>query len=158
MTDLPTFTLIHVLLSVIGIVTGLVAAGGLTAGALLRGWTGLFLATTVLTNATGFGFPFVKVGAPHIVGAISLVVLAVSLAALYWKRLAGGWRAAYVFTAVVALYLNVFVLVVQLLAKIPMLKALAPQGSPAFGGTHLVVLGLFVWLGWAAVKGFRSAR
>jgi hypothetical protein len=158
MTDLPTFTLIHVLISVIGIVTGLAAVGGLMAGALLRGWTGLFLVTTVLTNVTGFGFPFVSVGAPHVVGAISLVVLAVSLAALYWMQLTGGWRTTYVITAVVALYLNVFVLVVQLLAKIPMLKTLAPQGSPAFGGTHLVVLGLFVWLGWAAVKGFRNAR
>jgi hypothetical protein len=156
--DLPTFTLIHVLISVLGIIAGLVAVGGLMAGRLFDGWTRFFLATTLLTSLTGFGFPFEKVGPPHIVGAISLVVLAICLAALYWKKIAGGWRTTYVVSAVIALYLNVFVLVVQLLVKTPVLAKVAPQGSPAFGGTHLVVLALFVWLGWAAVRGFRSAR
>jgi hypothetical protein len=156
--DLPTFTLIHVLISVLGIITGLVAVGGLISGRLLDGWTRFFLATTLLTSLTGFGFPFVKVAPPHIVGAISLLVLAVCLAALYWKRLDRGWRTTFVVTAVVALYLNTFVLVVQLLQKTPVLAKAAPEGSPAFGGTHLVVLALFVWLCWAAIKGFRNAR
>ena len=126
MFDLPMFTLIHVVISVLGIFAGLVVVGGLMAGARLDGWTGLFLVTTILTSVTGFGFPFTKVGPPHVVGAISLVVLAVCLAALYWKRLQGGWRATYVITAVAALYLNVFVLVVQLFGKTPALAQLAP--------------------------------
>ncbi|MES1265875.1 MAG: hypothetical protein ABUU24_09545, partial [Variovorax sp.] len=150
--DLPTFTLVHVLISVLGILSGLVVAGGLASGKLLGGWNGYFLATTVLTSVTGFGFPFVKVGPPHIVGVLSLIVLAVALVALYGKKLAGGWRTAYVITAVVALYLNTFVLVVQLLVKTPPIAKIAPEGSPAFGLTHLVVLGLFGWLGWAALR------
>ena len=155
--DPPTFLLIHIVLSVLGIITGLVVVGGLMAGARLDGWTGFFLSTTVLTSVTGFGFPFVKVLPPHIVGALSLVVLAVCLAARYWKRLAGGWSAIYVVTAVIALYLNTFVLVVQLFAKTPPLAALAPTpGAPAQAGTQLIVLAIFVWLGRAALKGFRS--
>jgi hypothetical protein len=150
--------LIHVLISVLGIITGLVAVGGLVSGRLLDGWTRFFLATTLLTSLTGFGFPFVKVAPPHIVGAVSLLVLAVCLVALFLKKLSGGWRTTYVVTAVVALYLNTFVLVVQLLQKTPPLAKVAPEGSPAFGGTHLVVLGVFVWLGWAAIKGFRIAK
>ena len=154
--DPPTFLLIHVVLSVLGIITGLVVVGGLMAGARLDGWTGVFLAATLLTNITGFGFPFTTVLPPHIVGAISLVVLAVALAARYWKQLSGGWRATYVVTTVTALYLNVFVLVVQLFVKTPPLAALAPTpGSPAHAGTQLVVLAVFVWLGWSALKGFR---
>lgn len=157
--DLSIFVLLHVVLSVLGIITGLVVVGGLMAGARLDGWTGYFLIATVLTSATGFGFPFVKVAPPHIVGAISLVVLAIAVAARYWKQLAGGWRATYVVTAVTALYLNVFVLVVQLFAKTPPLAALAPTpGSPAQAGTQLIVLAIFVWLGWQALKGFRAAK
>src|SRR5262245_36744091 len=110
--DLPMFTLIHVVISVLGIIAGLVVAGGLIAGARLNGWTAFFLVTTILTSATGFGFPFTQVLPPHVVGAISLVVLAVCLVARYWKHLAGRWRAMYVITAVAALYLNVFVLIV----------------------------------------------
>jgi hypothetical protein len=156
--DSPTYLLIHVLISVLAIISGLVVAGGMACGRLLGGWNGYFLATTVLTSATGFGFPFVKVLPPHIVGAISLVVLAVCLFALYVKRLAGGWRKIFVITAMVALYLNVFVLVVQLLQKTPPLAKLAPEGSPAFGATQLIVLALMGWLGWAAFKGFKDAK
>src|SRR5262245_64929856 len=107
--DLPMFTLIHVVISLLGIITGLVVVGGLMAGARLDGWTALFLATTVLTSVTGFGFPFTKVSPAQVVGGLSLVVLAVCLVARYWKQLAGGWRTTYVVTAVTALYLNVFV-------------------------------------------------
>jgi len=157
--DLPMFTLIHVVISVLGIITGLVVVGGLMAGARMDGWNAFFLATTILTSVTGFGFPFTKVSPPHVVGAISLVVLAVCLAARYWKQLEGRWRATYVVTAVAALYLNVFVLVVQLFAKTPALAQLAPtQQEAPFAVTQALVLALFVWIGWAAVRGFRFGR
>jgi hypothetical protein len=83
--DLPMFTLIHVVISVLGIIAGLVVVGGLLADARLNGWTAIFLLTTILTSVTGFGFPFTKVAPPHIVGALSLVVLALCLVARYWK-------------------------------------------------------------------------
>ena len=155
---ITTFTLIHVVLSLVGIFAGLVVVGGLMSGRRLDGWTGLFLFTTVLTNVTGFGFPFVTLLPGHIVGGISLVVLAVTLAALYWKHLAGSWRTAYVVTAVLALYLNVFILVVQLFRRIPALLAASPtQKEPPFVVTQVLTLALFVWLGRAALRGFRTA-
>jgi hypothetical protein len=157
--DLPMFTLIHVVISVLGIIAGLVVVGGLVAGARLDGWTAFFLATTILTSVTGFGFPLTKVSPPHVVGALSLVVLAVCLAARYWKQLEGGWRATYVTTAVAAVYLNVFVLVVQLFVKTPPLAQLAPtQQEAPFAVTQALVFFLFVWLGWAALRGFRMAK
>jgi len=157
--DLSMFTLIHVVISVLGIITGLVVVGGLMAGARMGGWTAFFLATTILTSVTGFGFPFTTVSPPHVVGAISLVVLAVCLAARYGKQLEGGWRTTYVVTAVAALYLNVFVLVVQLFAKTPALAQLAPtQQEAPFAVTQALVLALFVWIGWAAVRSFRPGR
>jgi hypothetical protein len=157
--DLQTFTLFHVFISVLGIIAGLVVLGGLMAGARLDGWTALFLVTTTLTSVTGFGFPAENVTPAHIVGALSLVVLAGCLAARYWMGLARGWRTAYVVTAVVAIYLNVFVLVVQLFAKTPALAQLAPtQQEAPFALTQAAILGLFVWLGWAALRGFRSGR
>jgi len=155
--DLPTFTLIHVVISVLGIIAGLVIVGGLMAGARLDGWTAFFLATTILTSVTGFFFPFTKISPPHVVGALSLVVLAVCLAARYWKQLEGRWRATYVITAVAALYLNVFVLVVQLFVKTPPLAQLAPtQQEAPFAVTQALVLALFVRLGWSALRGFRT--
>jgi hypothetical protein len=157
--DLPMFTLIHVVISVLGIITGLVVVGGLMAGARMDGWAAFFLATTILTSATGFFFPFTRVSPPHVVGALSLVVLAVCLAARYWKQMEGGWRTTYVVTAVAALYFNVFVLVVQLFLKTPPLAQLAPtQQEAPFAVTQALVLALFVWLGWAAVRGFRMGR
>jgi hypothetical protein len=153
------FTLIHVVISIVGILSGLVVLGGLMAGARLEGWTALFLATTALTSITGFGFPASTVSPAQVVGALSLIVLAVCVVARYWLKLARGWRAAYVVTAVVATYLNVFVLVVQLFAKTPALAQLAPtQQEAPFALTQALVLGLFVWLGWAALRGFRTAR
>ena len=157
--DLPMFTLIHVVISVLGIITGLVVVGGLMAGARMDGWTAFFLATTILTSVTGFGFPFTKVLPSHVVGGLSLAVLIVCLAARYWKQLEGGWRATYVITAVAALYLNVFVLVVQLFAKTPALAQLAPtQQEAPFALTQALVLALFVWLGRAALRGFRMGK
>jgi hypothetical protein len=157
--DLEMFTLIHVLISVVGIIAGLVVLGGLMSGARLDGWTALFLLTTTLTSITGFGFDVSGATPARVVGALSLLVLAVCLAARYWMKLARGWRTAYVVTAVVAVYLNTFVLVVQLFAKTPALARLAPtQSELPFSATQALVLGLFVWLGWAALRGFRAAR
>jgi len=157
--DLLTFTLIHVVLSVVGIVAGLVVLGGLMAGVRFAGWIIIYFVTTVLTNVTGFGFPFATLLPSHIVGGVSLVVLPVAIAAFYWMHLDGAWRSIFVVTAVFALYLNVFVLFAQLFQKVPAMIALAPtQTAPAFVVTHLIVIALFVVLGRAAVKGFRTER
>jgi hypothetical protein len=129
------------------------------AGVRFERWTALFLAATVLTNITGFGFPFVTLLPSHIVGALSLVVLPFAIAALYWKHLVGAWRRVFVVLSVLALYLNVFVLLAQLFQKIPILAALAPDPkAPAFAVTQLLVMALFGVLGWAAVSGFRNTR
>jgi len=157
--DIPTFTLFHVVLSLVGIVAGLVVVGGLMAGVRLDGWIGLFLVSTVLTNVTGFGFPFRVLLPSHIVGAVSLILLPVAIAARYWKHLTGSWRRAFVVTSVLALYLNVFVLVVQLFQKTPGLLLVAPgQKGPAFVATHFLILGIFTWLGRAALRGFRAEQ
>ena len=154
---LTTFTLVHVVLSITGIFAGFIVAGGLIAGKRLDGWTGVFLVTTVATSLTGFGFPFVTFLPSHGVAIISLVVLAVVVVARYVKLLAGAWRRIYVAGTVVALYLNVFVLVVQLFRRLPALVVAAPkQEEPPFLLTQLLVLALFAWLGRAAVKGFRA--
>jgi hypothetical protein len=155
MFNILTFTVVHVVLSVVGIVAGLVAVGGMMSGRRLDGWTGLFLATTVLTNVTGFGFPFVTFLPSHGVGILSLLILPVVLFARYLKHLAGSWRGVFVAGAVTTLYLNVFVLVVQLFRRSPALLASAPtQSEPAFVGTQLLVLAMFVVLGRAAWKAF----
>jgi len=154
---ITTFTLIHVVLSLVGIVAGLVVAGGLAAGRRLDGWTGLFLATTALTNITGFGFPFVIFMPSHGVGILSLLILPIVIVARYLKALAGGWRRVFVLGSVLVLYLNVFVLVVQLFRRLPALIAAAPtQKEPPFAVTQLLVLALFIWLGWAADRGYRG--
>ena len=155
--NIITFTLVHVVLSLVGIVAGLVVAGGLVAGKRLDGWTGLFLVTTLLTNVTGFFFPFASFLPSHGVGVISLLALPVVIYARYAKSLAGAWRGVYVVGAVSVLYLNVFVLIVQLFRRLPALLVSAPtQQEPAFVVTQLGTLALFVWLGRAALKGFRT--
>jgi hypothetical protein len=157
LVSLPTYTLIHVVLSLVGVIAGLVVVGGLMAGVRFGRWVALFLAATVMTNITGFGFPFVTLLPSHIVGALSLLVLPVAIAALYWMHLAGPWRQVFVVLSVLALYLNVFVLLAQLFQKIPVLATLAPNPqAPAFAVTQGLALMLFVGLGWAAVRGFRS--
>lgn len=151
--SLPTFTLVHVLISLIGIATGLIVMAGMWSSNRMPGMTATFLITTILTSVTGFMFPFKAFGPPHAVGVISLVVLVFTLLGLYKFRLAGRWRAIYVWTAVFALYLNVFVLVVQMFQKIPALNQLAPKGNePPFAVTQGVVLVLFVLAGWRAVR------
>jgi hypothetical protein len=151
--NLETNTLVHVLISLIGIVSGLVVMLGLLAGKRLDKTTAVFLATTVLTSLTGYGFPFDHLLPSHIVGAISLVVLAVAIYARYAGHLAGRWRVTYVVGAVLALYFNVFVLVVQAFLKVPFLHAMAPtQSEPPFAGVQLVVLVLFILTGILAVR------
>ena len=150
-----TFTLVHVLISLAGIGSGLVVLFGLLAGKRLDGWTALFLVTTVATSVTAFGFPFDPLLPSHKVGIISLVVLAVAILARYAFHLAGAWRWIYVVGTVIALYLNVFVLIVQLFEKVPALRTMAPtQSEPPFLIAQLVVLALFVVLGVFAAKRF----
>jgi hypothetical protein len=150
-----TYTLVHVALSLVGIFSGFVVVFGMLSSKKLEGWTMLFLATTVLTSVTGFPFPVDHILPSHIVGVISLVFLAVAILALYLYHLAGAWRWIYVVGAVVAQYLNVFVLVAQAFQKVSFLNALAPtQSDPPFIVTQLVVLVAFVVLGILAVRSF----
>jgi len=154
---MTTFTIIHVIISLIGIGSGLLVVGGLLSGGKLSGWTAVFLATTVATSATGFGFPFTKFLPSHAVGIVSLLVLAVAIAARYAYRLRGFWRPTYVITAVVALYLNVFVLIVQTFLKVPALIASAPtQTAPPFAIIQLIALAAFILLGIMATIRFRE--
>ena len=154
---MTTFTFVHGVISLAGILSGLVVLFGLIAGKRLDGWTALFLITTVATSVTGFMFPFHKLLPPHVVGAISLMVLAIAILARYSRHLAGGWRRTYVISAVIALYLNVFVLIVQLFEKVPALNATAPtQSELPFKITQVVVMTVFAVLGIFAAKGFRE--
>jgi hypothetical protein len=152
----PTYTLIHVVISLVGIFAGLVVVFGLLAGKRLGGWTGLFLTTTVATSVTGFGFPVEHLLPSHVVAAVSLVVLALAIYALYSRHLAGAWRRTYVICAGLALYLNVLVAVIQAFLKVPALHALAPtQTEPAWKIAQLVVLVLFAVLTTLAARRFR---
>jgi len=156
--SLSAFTTLHVILSLIGIVAGIVVVLGLIADKRLPGWTALFLASTILTSVTGFMFPFSQLLPSHVVGLISLLVLAIAVLALYLFRLDGFWRPVYVIAAIIALYLNVFVGVVQAFQKLAFLQALAPtQSEPPFLIAHLAVLVIFVVLAVLALRSFRLA-
>jgi hypothetical protein len=153
---LAIFTFVHVLISLIGIVAGLVVAYGLLTARRLDRWTAIFLWATLLTSVTGFMFPVHKFLPSHVLGIISIVVLAVAFPARYQFHLAGAWRRTYVISAMLALYLNVFVLVAQLFMKVPALHVLAPtQSEGPFKLTQLVVLVAFVVLGVLATIRFR---
>jgi hypothetical protein len=153
-----TFTLVHVLISLVGIGSGFIVVYGLLTGRRLDGWTATFLATTILTSVTGFLFPVEHILPSHIVGVISLVVLAAALLARYARHMQHSWRTTYVVCAIVALYLNVFVAVVQSFLKIPPVHALAPtQKEPPFLVAQLAVMAIFVAIGILAVKKFRVA-
>lgn len=155
---LDGFTLFHILLSLVGIASGFAVIGGFLSNARLDGMTLVFLVTTVATNVTGFGFPFGQLLPSHIVAIISLVVLAVAIYARYFTGLQGIWRPVYVVSATAALYLNVFVLMVQTFLKNPALAALAPtQSEPPFAATQGLVLVLFLVLGWVSVRRFHAA-
>ena len=157
--SLPTFTLLHVVISLVGIATGFVVAFGLWNNRALPSWRAIFLATTILTSATGFLFPSTKFGGPHIFGVISLVLLLPCVLAVQPFAFAGPWRWIYVVTAMIAQYLNVFVLVVQSFQKIPFLNALAPQGTePPFAIAQGAVFLLFVLLTVMGVRRFHPGR
>lgn len=156
--SLPAFTTLHVIISLLGIASGLVVAAGLISNNRLPAWTALFLASTVLTSATGFLFHAIAFGPPHVVGVISLLVLAAAIVALYARHLARAWRAAYIISALLALYLNLFVAVVQAFQKIPALHQFAPQGSePPFAAAQLALLLVFVLLVYRSLKKFSPA-
>jgi hypothetical protein len=153
--SISAFTQLHVIISLLGIISGAIVLAGLLRSQYLDGWTAVFLVTTVLTSVTGFMFPFNGLLPSHVVGAISLVVLVAAILALYVYRLAGAWRWIYLSGALLALYLNVFVGVVQAFQKLAFLQPLAPtQSEPPFVAAQLAVLALFLWLGFLTVKRF----
>ena len=146
-------TLLHVLITLIAIASGFVVLAQMRASTLSGGWTGTFLATTLLTSVTGFIF-FHPANPPtpaQLTGVVALLILAPTLYALYLKHLIGAWRPIYVIGAVISLYLNVFVLVVQLFLKVP---KPAITGGPVFGGVQLLVLLAFIVAGWLSVRRF----
>jgi hypothetical protein len=162
--SLATFTQFHVIISLIAIGSGLLAAVGMLSARRMPGTTALFLVMTVATSVTGFMFD-TPPEAPRVIGSldpakviglISLIVLALAIVALYGYKLAGAWRGTYVVCAAIALYLNCFVLVVQSFQKISFVHALAPtQKEPPFAIAQGVLLILFIGLGIAAFKKFR---
>ena len=148
--SLPAFTMVHVIISLIAIAAGLVVMFGLLGSKPMPGLTAIFLLFTILTSVTGFLFPVKELLPSHMVGILSLVLLATACIALYGMKLAGVWRPIYVVTAMVSLYLNVFVLVIQSFLKVPALAALAPAvppnppSGPAFAVVQGIVLVFFV--------------
>ena len=156
--SLSTFTTFHVVLSLIGILSGVIVVFGMLSSLQPSALTALFLLTTVATSVTGFMFPSTGFDAADRVGVISLAVLAVTILALYAYHLAGAWRWIYVAGAVIALYLNVFVGVVQAFQKLPFLHPLAPTGSESpFIVAQVLVMAIFVILGILAAKRFHPA-
>jgi hypothetical protein len=153
---ISSLLLIHVIISLVGIASGIVVVYGMLSGKPNGGWTATFLATTVLTSLTGLPLPATQLLPSHIITFISLLLLVAAIVALYVYHLAGAWRWIYVVTAMTALYLNVFVGVVQAFQKLTFLQQLAPtQSEPPFVAAQLAVLVLFVALGVLAVRRFR---
>ena len=139
--SLATFTLLHVAISLIAIVAGIIVMIGMLGAHRMPGLTALFLLFTILTSATGFLFPVAQLMPSHVIGIISLLLLVLACVALYGRKLAGAWRSIYVVTALVSLYLNVFVLVIQGFLKISVLSEIAP-GNPPTGPVFAVVQGV----------------
>jgi hypothetical protein len=153
------FTILHVIISLVAIGSGLIVVGGMFASNRLPVVTALFLFTTALTSLTGFLFPIHGFTPALGVGIVACVILAVALFALYKEHLASAWRWIYVITAVLSLYLNVFVLVVQSFVKVSALNALAPtQTEPPFAVTQAAVLAIFILIALIAVIKFRPPR
>lgn len=149
------FTQVHVVISLIGIFAGVVAVFGMLCASRLPAWTAIFLITTVATSVTGFMFPSTGFDAAHVVGTVSLIVLAIAIVALYVYHLSGAWRWLYVVSSIVALYLNVFVGVAQSFQKVAFLHPLAPNGSePPFIIAQVLVMVIFIVLGILAAKKF----
>ncbi len=159
--SLSTFVTVHVIISLIAIVAGIIVMFGLLTSKSMPGLTAIFLLFTILTSATGFLIPPLlseKLLPSHMVGALSLVLLAIACIALYGMKLSGAWRWIYAVTALLSLYLNVFVLVIQGFLKVPALHALAPgepPGGPVFAVVQLIVLVFFVIVIIGAVRRFR---
>ena len=159
--SLSTFVTVHVIISLVGIVAGIIVMFGLLTSNRMPGLTAIFLLFTILTSATGFLIPPLlseKLLPSHMVGALSLVLLAIACIALYGMKLSGAWRWIYAVTALLSLYLNVFVLVIQGFLKVPALHALAPgepPGGPVFAVVQLIVLVFFVIVIIGAVRRFR---
>jgi hypothetical protein len=156
--SLPTFTLVHVAISLIAIASGVIVMIGMLGVQRMPGLTAIFLLFTILTSATGFLFPVTQLLPSHVLGIISLALLALACIALYGQRLVGPWRWIYVVTALLSLYLNVFVLVTQAFLKTPALSEIAPGNpptGPVFGAIQGVVLVVFAALIFAAWRRFR---
>ncbi len=156
---LPAFTIVHVAFSLVAIASGFVVVFAMIANKQLNGCTAFFLATTILTSVTGFGFPINGMTPGIAFGIISLVVLAAVIYARYPRHLAGIWRRVFVIGAVFAFYLNFIVLIIQSFLKVPALHALAPnQSEPPFMIVQIVSLVAFIVLGTLAVKQFREQQ
>lgn len=152
------FTRLHVLLSLIGIVAGMLVLLGLLTRRRFPILTAVYLTTTALTSITGFLFPNKTITPAIVLGILSMIALILATVALYGRKLAGAWRGTYVITACIALYFNVFVLFAQLFAKVPELKAVAPtMSSPAFALTQTAILVLFIAVTFRAFKKFHPA-
>lgn len=151
------YTIIHVIISLIGIGTGFIVFYGLLKDKVLSPWNFIFLVTTILTNLTGFGFPNATVTPGIVIGVLSTIVLAVAVVALYTRKLNGGWRRVYAISSMFALYLNCFVLIAQLFEHVPSLHALAPTATEApFKIAQFLLLALFIGLIIGASRKFRS--
>jgi hypothetical protein len=156
---MTALTFVHVGISLIGILSGFVVLFGLFASKRLEVWTAIFLTSTVLTSVTGFFFPFHRLLPSHILGILSLVVLAIAIPARYSFHLAGPWRGTYVITAVIAFYFNFFVLIVQSFQKVPALQALAPtQSEPPFVIAQAAALTMFIVFGVVAAMRFHTEK
>ena len=158
--SLHEVTVLHVVISLIGIASGLIVLFGLFKSQSMPGMTAIFLVTTILTNATGFMFPFEKLLPSHIIAILSLVLLAIACIAIYGMKLSGTWRSIYLITAIASLYLNVFVLVIQSFLKIGPLHALAPSvppSEPPFAVVQGLVLLLFLFAIFRAVRRYHPA-
>jgi hypothetical protein len=158
--SLATFTMVHVIISLIAIVSGILVMFGLLGSSRMPAMTAIFLLFTILTSATGFLFPFEKLLPSHMIGILSLVLLAIACIALYGMKLSGAWRWIYTVTAMISLYLNIFVLIIQAFLKVPALHALAPSvppSEPPFAIIQGVVLLFFVIVIIGTVRRFRPA-
>src|SRR3954447_26876307 len=161
--SLSTFVLVHVMISLVGIAAGFVVIFGMLGSSRMSGWTAIFLLFTILTSATGFLIPPLvsdKLLPSHIIGALSLALLAIACFALYGQKLSGSWRWVYVLTALLAQYFNVFVLVIQSFLKIGPLHALAPSvppSEPPFAILQGIVLVFFIIFIIGAIRRFRPA-
>jgi len=151
--SLDTFTFLHVVLSLIGIMAGFILVALMLSNAPIAGWNAFFLISTILTSVTGFFLPSDAFGLARILGLVSLIALAIALFAIYGRRLSGVWRPIYVVGVALALYLNVFVAIAQSFQKFAYLHQFAPNGSePALVVTQTCVLILFLILGIAALR------